>query len=143
MHPAWVQTRLYATTLSLASRTTAAGPTPGAVNPMAWPTWSESRLAIVLPGIDGAELGDGDPVAGVDGIRPREIGMHGPRGRQPQHDVDRQPDHRRGDEPDPGEHGDADGELRDRHADAYEPRHMFEHAHQRRRRRRAREPLEL
>src|SRR5690349_24629552 len=65
MHPACVQIRLYATTLPFASRTTAAGPTPGAVKPSACPTRSESRFVIVRPWIDGVGvgLGDGEPVA--------------------------------------------------------------------------------
>src|SRR6478735_8934219 len=64
VHPACVQIRLYATTLPFARRTTAAGPTPGAVKPSACPTRSESRFVMVRPWIVGVGLGDGDWVAG-------------------------------------------------------------------------------
>src|SRR3954463_9473127 len=45
--PACVHTRLYATTLPLARRTSAAGPTPAAENPTAGPIGSLLRLAIL------------------------------------------------------------------------------------------------
>src|SRR5690348_10537651 len=77
MHPACVQILLYATTLPFASRTTAAGPTPGAVKPSACPTWRESRFVMVRPCTVGVAFGDGDAVA--DGGSAARDGSRGAR----------------------------------------------------------------